>query len=441
MMTLQQMILRLKTWLGWVPIQPITEIILQPRSKKLFDTADNTHGVHHFRDDILDRLDRYFDVLRRMKISDPDGYALYSKIGAPIGTRAMLLDNPEVQLEFPASWRSHPDKLPIFGGWMILCKPEDEDYMEQCFYYFTKFTKVDPNIEKARPGEVVYQLVAHFMSDHPPKWARKFIKKGGVPLTCYVAVAGESVRALRELHTIRIDLYGTHKRKRINGKRGHRSKNRDGTVTSFQVFDYPNWLKVADALLLDSKNKILTTPDERCSAMMKWIATVNETISSNLQVRATKDGMTALFAVNLLRTPYFFRDRERDIDGSKRRIFHIVRTHQRKSGSYVRSHFRGNREFFWNGYKVQITMPMTHHAVTVLDANFGAHFHNPEHPSQEPMIKSGKFGNIIKELLNGKSPERLLSSKVDLRSSQGSKILRPADGAGDGKDTPSYPAR
>lgn len=61
----------------------------------------------------------------------------------------------------------------------------------------------------------------------------------------------------------------------------------------------------------------------------------------------------------------FFRDREAPDGGRLRPIFHIVGEHPRVLPSgreiMVREHYRGNREFTWNGYRTLITVPDHHH--------------------------------------------------------------------------------
>jgi hypothetical protein len=86
------------------------------------------------------------------------------------------------------------------------------------------------------------------------------------------------------------------------------------------------------------------------------------------KVRVTKGRLSAVFGVNIERTPYFFKDRDTTVtdSGRRKKIFHIVRTHPRvlKTGASVpvRTHFRGENEFSWNGYEIQISVPGWHHA-------------------------------------------------------------------------------
>ena len=88
---------------------------------------------------------------------------------------------------------------------------------------------------------------------------------------------------------------------------------------------------------------------------------------ADIRIRAQKGSIPCIFSVDLLRTPYFFKDRDTkvNVNGVKKRIFHIVRTHKRKFKNgreiFVKSHFRGLRHFRWNDYNVTITMPGFHH--------------------------------------------------------------------------------
>jgi hypothetical protein len=94
--------------------------------------------------------------------------------------------------------------------------------------------------------------------------------------------------------------------------------------------------------------------------------TFEESNYSVVRVSVKKDDLTAVFGVNVKRTSYFFQDRDITLTqrGVKKRIFHIVRAHDRLTRNgvqHVKIHFRGLREFEWAGYKVLITVPGRHH--------------------------------------------------------------------------------
>jgi hypothetical protein len=84
---------------------------------------------------------------------------------------------------------------------------------------------------------------------------------------------------------------------------------------------------------------------------------------SSIRVNVHKGSLTAVFGIAPARLAYFFQDREVTVDnqGHTSRIFHYVKPHQRKTGTLVKGHFRGLREFDWAGYHVQITVPGLHH--------------------------------------------------------------------------------
>lgn len=84
----------------------------------------------------------------------------------------------------------------------------------------------------------------------------------------------------------------------------------------------------------------------------------------NIYVKKGKD--KAVFSVPQNRWKYFFKDRIDAIaaDGKKKRIFHAVIAHHRilSSGKQtnVRTHYRGSRNFMWNGYQIHIVIQGKH---------------------------------------------------------------------------------
>jgi hypothetical protein len=85
---------------------------------------------------------------------------------------------------------------------------------------------------------------------------------------------------------------------------------------------------------------------------------------SLIQIRARKGRLAALFSIDVIKTPEFFADREveaLDCNGHRKKIFHIVRTHGRASGGFVKTHFRGVRNFSWNGHAIEISVPYRDH--------------------------------------------------------------------------------
>ncbi len=84
--------------------------------------------------------------------------------------------------------------------------------------------------------------------------------------------------------------------------------------------------------------------------------------SNGVRVAVSKGRQTAIFTIDMLRSPYFFSDREPVIiNGVQKRIFHYVKPHTRTypngTTTKIKSHFRGLSKFDWLGYKVSITVP------------------------------------------------------------------------------------
>lgn len=89
-------------------------------------------------------------------------------------------------------------------------------------------------------------------------------------------------------------------------------------------------------------------------------------MDSGVHVRVAKGSKRVTFAIDMLRTPYFFKDRDKTVNenGKTQKIFHIVAGHKRKLANgeetTVKSHFRGIRKFMWNGFKINILLNGKH---------------------------------------------------------------------------------
>ena len=90
--------------------------------------------------------------------------------------------------------------------------------------------------------------------------------------------------------------------------------------------------------------------------------------AAELLVSAQKNGTRAVFALRLPDARRMFSDREMKAaatpGGRLRPIFHYVREHDRviereteEKVVTVREHYRGLRDFFWNGYAITISWP------------------------------------------------------------------------------------
>jgi len=323
------------------------------------------YGEFNFRDTILQQLERYFVYLDRMKKHDADAYGYYCQMGATIlpylATNAQnrgAEDPKKLRRNTPlADWFNKT--RPSFGCFVYGADPETERYEKETapkngkenyevwvpkFMYFKKYKKPPPEIQMISGGDIYSMTIW---------WDRPFDKKikYGVPqeFGIFVSRDGEEVVALRCCDTKYVPI-----RHKTNGA-GHK---RGQTFTIPQRAwhipgDFDKWAKENG----DTAQHFLTE-------LFKETICRNEMSQYSMtRVAATKDGMTAVFSVNIHRTAYFFQDRDVALgeDGKRKRIFHFVRPHTRSDGSTVKAHFRGEREFSWAGYGIKITIPGRDH--------------------------------------------------------------------------------
>jgi hypothetical protein len=140
-------------------------------------------------------------------------------------------------------------------------------------------------------------------------------------------------------------------------------------------------------------------PEEYLRRMFVEAAALYEssTLGSMIRVAVQKRNLVATFGVEIKRTSYFFQDRDVVLtsSGRKKRIFHIVRPHIRKSGEAVPMHFRGLREFDWAGYRVSITVPGRDHFF-FSDFDVGMKEHHPvSAPIPHGWVSTKKIGQIL----------------------------------------------
>jgi|LULM01.1.fsa_nt_gb hypothetical protein len=339
------------------PAKVISKVAPAKVISKVAPAAEqDEYGEFYFRHTILDQLGRYFVILKRMKRGDKDAYDLYSQLGAYI--------LPERKVEGYECDVLEPRWLelrPSFG--MVLHGSRSQQVKidkEKRFYvpfavYFNKYRsdRAPTTVQPVNSGDV-YCCTVYWDTFHGSK--KNGMKRGApTEFALNVSPSGE-VHILKVLENKNIT---------IRGKKG---KGRGSTFTVPQrrwgvPEFFEGWAKEHGE-------------DVRPFLASIFIETANAQIaasSSMIKVKAYKGRLAAVFSVNILRTPYFFKDRDLYVNdrGKKKKIFHIVKTHIRKTGSVVRTHFRGMREFNWKGYRIRITVPGWHH-VNTHDLNIGS---------------------------------------------------------------------
>jgi hypothetical protein len=160
-----------------------------------------------------------------------------------------------------------------------------------------------------------------------------------------------------------------------NGR--YHTATKGGGMMRHVKWAYPQWLidwlpeivKFDDEDDDEDRGLAWRTNDVTVLASRIFCVVVNGSANAvdGFQVMVSRAGRTARFNIDLLRTPYFFAERDKTVtvNGRTNPIFHIVRAHKRVKANgevkYVKSHFRGVRSFTWKGYQVLITMPGYHH--------------------------------------------------------------------------------
>lgn len=317
--------------------------IVKPKLERASLDDGRSGADFYFRDAILDELDRYFFYVRRMRQGDREAYDLYSKVGANVLPADSVWWNVGIAADLEPWWAKN--NRPSFGAvafssFKLTEEIERKDIsLLPKFLYFRKYTLPPKDIQPASGGDI-YVVTVYWDQDHDGKM------KYGVPTEFPVLVRPDGqVRVLKMLRNAPV---------RVRGRKGtflvpHRTWGHSGF--------FKDWAAENGRDLEDHLRSVFVCAANAFSASQL----------SGVQVRVRRGKNTALFSVDVVRTPYFFKDRDITLgaSGSRKKIFHIVRTHKRVRAdgkeSFVKTHFKGERSFRWNGYDVEITVPCRDH--------------------------------------------------------------------------------
>ncbi len=290
------------------------------------------NGQWYLRRDLLDRLPEYKTLIKKLRKADPYAYKLYRKLGAvlvpPLARHKDTISDCKLV--------SCVDNLPTFGSVAMLYEDlgpkikQDLDLISLKFVCFQKLKHVPAGVTPSKG--VVYCMSLYYAYAHSSKEAMSRF---------YIAVHPDgTTTALKERH---VEMQQLPKR---GGQVPHVSHQLPRCLTQ-PISEY------------DHK------PDDPQEAarqvFVRYINTYYQG-SNGVRVAVSKGSLTAIFTIDMLRSPYFFSDRDPVvIDGIKKRIFHYVRPHVRTyltgATTNIRSHFRGLNKFSWLGYNVRITVP------------------------------------------------------------------------------------
>ena len=332
---------------------------------------------------ILDHLDDNTKIFGRMKAFFPSEYGLYSQVGASIipGDADFIdfKDMTALELEVQPISPWFNKARPAFGA-LVTGNPHDciPEKGRPLHPRLTHFLKVKPEkrrkimfgrgrahdtIQPIRETSDLYIFTLYY---DEKDWARLFPAKTrddrDMARFYSKAFAIELPVEITEEGTMRpLKILWDRPLKIGQTPRSRQPLGYGDVRRSVRAWDYPypkgftRGMKIAitsEQLILYEAGLALRAYEEASSSM--------------IQVRATKGDVCTLINVDVEETPDFFLDREHVIiDGIKKRIFHIVRPHERLLGgnrsTNVHLHFRGLRQFVWNGYEVDISVPGRDH--------------------------------------------------------------------------------
>ncbi len=345
-------------------------------SKKAPVDDNTTQWV--LRGQILDRLGEYIFCMRRLRKIAPDDYGLFSRVGCAIPAEKYRFSSDPVL-----------DKEISFGGVFGLFDVDrSPDFLYPSFLYFMRLEKPAPDVEGF--SGTVYQLTTIY--DDRQKGTRWKATRSGVGICHFGVLKDGRIRLLKQKE---------HIRHRIPQKTPQ--SRRHGPLWLNQaVWRYPQWV-------LDQGKERGETAEGWARGLFGLVyATYRESVG-NILISASRLGVTAAFGIDLKRAPYFFSDRDLVAitpNGSRKKIFHSVRAHERTLADGrvidVRAHFKGLREFGWNGYDIAITWPGKNQDLLLGEGVGGFSEEDTSEPLSKDSISTERFGGLISEVLRNK---------------------------------------
>lgn len=300
---------------------------------------------------LLDHIDEYFEVFRVLRRYSGEAFRSMMKYGAYL--TAQYIDGRDEDV-LNEHWRA--GMRPNFGAVLWHIDVFKDNYVEapsvgdaEKFFRpaLALFEKQTVDGAYALTSGDVYMISMVYPM---PK------KKEPMCLQFYVSVGSDC----------RVKLL---KQKIARVQRLPRARGRDSVVRHVE-YAYPSYL------LKHFRENGSATDDAKCIELTEnWArGTLNAFVDNSVGLVArvrSPDGLFGNFVVPMEHVAQAFPPRTRDTGG--RRIFHVVRVHQRSNGSFVKCHFRGERFFTFGVYGVEIFLPGKHRGAHAMEFDIESH--------------------------------------------------------------------
>lgn len=316
----------------WRDASPIVPAAVEPEKMPREDKQDaidaaEASGQFYYFGDLLDRLDGYFESLSTLRKYDREAYLGHARMGGYIfNIPKRDLSQHDVSARIDARFMD-PASRPAFGMVSFMMDAPEDDKMGLSLAYFERI-RFCPETEL--PTGTLYRVGCVYRdsngADESMGWFAVDVTPDG------------TIRCLKQ------------------------RMGWNGGIEQATAWKLPSFLGMIESGGQNGR----VSKQKAGAALFALVFNGWSSCNTGLHVNIRKGPMASVFCIDMLRTPYFFKDREKvaDKNGRAKKIFHIVRTHKRRnsdgSESFVKSHFRGLRRFMWNGYEVLITMPGKH---------------------------------------------------------------------------------
>ena len=325
-------------WLKGLIYQPRKPITPKARKATLRRGKDH-YGAHYYLSDLLDQIDQTFKGMDALKRADKSSYNIFSKVAFNVADSNLI-----VQHGFQNHWQMNVNDIPMWGG-MNLTTKTHSDYEDK---YAIKSNEKDGWV---RPHFIMFRRVKRPYNVQP---TNKITLELGF---LYNHESVTNTPPWLDLFYVEVDKEGNMRPLKCLSPEVVKIKNNKSFVrTRWKLPE--NTLRFCEHHNLDLTQYVHD---------VTWYAiNMAKSVDTGIQVRVSKGKKRVTFAIDMLRTPYFFNDRDKVVNenGQTKKIFHIVRAHERTTAGgekkIIKSHTKGLRKFKWNGYDVNIYLAGKH---------------------------------------------------------------------------------